>query len=52
MSVQTQGYFTEENSADVVVSQIADTTEPRLAQVIEAVTRHLHAAMAHRALWF
>lgn len=45
MSVKTQGYFTEENSADVVVSQIADTTEPRLAQVIEAVTRHLHAAV-------
>ncbi|MEL7116689.1 MAG: intradiol ring-cleavage dioxygenase [Pseudomonadota bacterium] len=45
MSTQDQGYFTEENSADVVVSQIADTTEPRLAQVIEAITRHLHAAV-------
>ena len=45
MSAQDQGYFTEENSADVVVSQIAETTEPRLAQVIEAVTRHLHAAV-------
>ncbi|NRB05059.1 MAG: intradiol ring-cleavage dioxygenase [Rhodobacteraceae bacterium] len=45
MSQQDQGYFTEENSADVVVSQIADTTEPRLAEVIEAITRHLHAAV-------
>ena len=45
MSAQEQGYFTEKNSADVVVSQIADTTEPRLAKVIEAVTRHLHAAV-------
>lgn len=45
MSIQTLGYFTEENSADVVVSQIADTTEPRLAKVIEAVIRHLHAAV-------
>ncbi|SEW40997.1 catechol 1,2-dioxygenase [Cognatiyoonia koreensis] len=45
MPAQTQGYFTEENSADVVVGQIADTTEPRLAKVIEAVTRHLHAAV-------
>ncbi|MGR3502541.1 intradiol ring-cleavage dioxygenase [Pseudaestuariivita sp.] len=45
MSIQEQGYFTEENSADVVVSQIAATTEPRLAQVIEAITRHLHAAV-------
>jgi protocatechuate 3,4-dioxygenase beta subunit len=45
MSNQEQGYFTEENSADVVVSQIAETTEPRLAEVIEAVTRHLHAAV-------
>lgn len=45
MSAQKHGYFTEENSADVVVSQIAETTEPRLAQVIEAITRHLHAAV-------
>ncbi|MEO0379435.1 MAG: intradiol ring-cleavage dioxygenase [Pseudomonadota bacterium] len=45
MSTQDQGYFTEENSADVVVSQIADTTDPRLAQVIEAITRHMHAAV-------
>lgn len=45
MSANEQGYFTEENSADVVVGQIANTTEPRLAEVIEAITRHLHAAV-------
>jgi protocatechuate 3,4-dioxygenase beta subunit len=45
MNTQEQGYFTEENSADVVISQIAATTEPRLAEVISAITRHLHAAV-------
>jgi protocatechuate 3,4-dioxygenase beta subunit len=45
MTDHGQGYFTEENSADVVVSRIADTTEPRLANVIEVITRHLHAAV-------
>ena len=39
------GYFTEENSAEVVVSRIAPTTEPRLAAVIAAITRHMHAAV-------
>lgn len=45
MNTKEQGYFTEENSADVVVSRISDTTEPRLAEVIAAITRHLHAAV-------
>jgi protocatechuate 3,4-dioxygenase beta subunit len=45
MSTQEQGYFTEENSADVVAGQIAATTEPRLAEVVSAITRHLHAAV-------
>ena len=45
MTDHGQGYFTEENSADVVVSRIADTTEPRLANVIEVIPRHLHAAV-------
>jgi protocatechuate 3,4-dioxygenase beta subunit len=45
MTDHGQGYFTEENSADVVVSRIADTTEPRLANVSEVITRHLHAAV-------
>lgn len=45
MSTQDQGYFTEENSADVVVSKIASTTDPRLAEVMSAIIRHLHAAV-------
>lgn len=45
MADHDQGYFTEENSADVVVSRIADTTEPRMADVIGVITRHLHAAV-------
>lgn len=45
MPKHEQGYFTEENSADVVVSRIAPSTDPRLAEVIAAITRHLHAAV-------
>jgi protocatechuate 3,4-dioxygenase beta subunit len=45
MNTQKQGYFTEENSADVVTGQIAATTEPRLAEVVSAITRHLHAVV-------
>ena len=45
MSTQEQGYFTEENSADVVVSKIAPTTEPRLAAVMSVIIQHLHAAV-------
>ncbi|MEL6582830.1 MAG: intradiol ring-cleavage dioxygenase [Pseudomonadota bacterium] len=45
MTQATTGYFTEENSADVVVARIAETTEPRLAEVVGAITRHLHAAV-------
>ena len=45
MPTHEQGYFTEENSADVVVSRIAPSTDPRLAEVITAITRHLHAAV-------
>lgn len=50
------GYFTEENSADVVVSRNADATDARLAEVMEVVTRHLHAAVKEieptQAEWF
>jgi hypothetical protein len=45
MPTHEQGYFTEENSADVVVSRIAPSADPRLAEVIAAITRHLHAAV-------
>ena len=39
------GYFTEETSADVVIARNAKATDPRLAQVVAAITRHLHAAI-------
>lgn len=45
MSEVNKGYFTEENSADVVISRIANSTEPRLAEVISVITKHLHAAV-------
>ena len=34
MSEANKGYFTEANSADVVISRIADTTDARLASLI------------------
>ncbi|NCT11694.1 MAG: intradiol ring-cleavage dioxygenase [Rhodobacterales bacterium] len=40
-----QGYFTEETSADVVISRNARATDARLAEVMSVITRHLHAAV-------
>jgi hydroxyquinol 1,2-dioxygenase len=40
-----QGYFTEANSADVVISRNAKAEDKRLAEVMEVITRHLHAAV-------
>lgn len=45
MSIREQGYFNEENSADVVISRIAKSTEPRLAEIVGVITHHLHAAI-------
>lgn len=45
MSTDTNGYFTEENSAEVVISKIAPDADPRLAQVMSAIVKHLHAAV-------
>ncbi|MGR3469258.1 MAG: intradiol ring-cleavage dioxygenase [Shimia sp.] len=39
------GYFTEDTSAQVVTARNADATDARLAEVMEAITRHLHAAV-------
>ncbi|MFN4101691.1 MAG: intradiol ring-cleavage dioxygenase [Pararhodobacter sp.] len=36
-------YFTEEGSAETVNARIAPGTDPRLAQVMAALVRHLHA---------
>lgn len=45
MSTQEQGYFTEENSAEVVVSRTAKDAEPRLAEATAIIVKHLHAAI-------
>ena len=45
MSTEMPGYFTEENSADVVISRNADASDKRLAEVMAVITKHLHAAV-------
>ena len=40
-----QGFFTEENSAEVVVSRNARCADPRLKEVMAVLIRHLHAAI-------
>lgn len=37
--------FTEENSAEIVVSQNAGAKDARLKQVMDSITRHLHAVV-------
>lgn len=39
------GYFTEENSADIVAGRNAACQDERLKEVMEVVIRHLHAAV-------
>ena len=39
------GYFTEENSTEVVAGRIADTTDPRFKEIMTVLIRHLHAAV-------
>jgi catechol 1,2-dioxygenase len=39
------GYFTEENSADVVIARNEAAQDARLKEVMEVLTRHLHAAV-------
>ncbi|TIX87478.1 intradiol ring-cleavage dioxygenase [Rhizobium sp. P44RR-XXIV] len=45
MSVQEKGYFTEENSVEVVTGRNANARDARLKQVMEVVTRKLHEAV-------
>ena len=40
-----QGYFTEENSAEVVTGRNRNAKDARLREVMEVITRHLHAAV-------
>ena len=50
------GYFQAERSADVVNARIGETVDPRLREIAEIFTRHLHAAVKEAALtpeeWF
>ena len=38
MTTTEQGYFTEKNSADVVISRNANAKDERLAQIMTAIT--------------
>ncbi len=53
---QSLGYFTEENSAEVVVDRMRDAENPRLREVMEVVIRKLHEAVKEieptREEWF
>lgn len=45
MDSHESGFFTEENSADVVIARNARAKDARLAEVMAVITRHLHAAV-------
>ncbi|KQT02850.1 6-chlorohydroxyquinol-1,2-dioxygenase [Rhizobium sp. Leaf391] len=45
MSAEEKGYFTEENSVEVVTSRNAGAKRERLREVMEVVTRKLHEAV-------
>ena len=45
MEAHEKGFFTEENSVEVVTGRNAKAANPRLAQVMEVVTRKLHEAV-------
>ncbi|MBB3445556.1 intradiol ring-cleavage dioxygenase [Rhizobium sp. BK379] len=45
MGAEENGYFTEENSVDVVISRNAGAKSDRLKQIMEVVTRKLHEAV-------
>lgn len=43
---QVEGsFFTEEGSAEIVNSRMGENADPRLREVLSALTRHLHAAV-------
>jgi hydroxyquinol 1,2-dioxygenase len=45
MNAEENGYFTEENSVDVVISRNAQAKSERLQEIMEVVTRKLHEAV-------
>lgn len=42
---QESGYFTESNSAEVVIGRMGASTDPRLREVMTSLIRHLHAVV-------
>ena len=45
ISKQEPGYFTEENSAEVVISRNAKAKDRRLKEVMEVIVQKLHEAV-------
>ncbi len=45
MGTHEKGYFTEANSAEVVIGSMEKCADPRLKEVMAAIVRHLHAAV-------
>lgn len=45
METHEKGFFTEENSVEVVTGRNANAADPRLKQVMEVITRKLHEAV-------
>jgi hydroxyquinol 1,2-dioxygenase len=45
MEVHEKGFFTEDNSVDVVISRNARAKNERLKQVLATITRKLHEAV-------
>ncbi len=45
MDTHEKGYFTEANSAEVVISRMANCDDARLKEVMAVIVRHLHAAV-------
>ncbi|MEO9904017.1 MAG: intradiol ring-cleavage dioxygenase [Nisaea sp.] len=45
MDTHEQGYFTEENSAEVVISRMDKCEDARLKEIMAVMIRHLHAAI-------
>ncbi|MBT5799077.1 MAG: 6-chlorohydroxyquinol-1,2-dioxygenase, partial [Alphaproteobacteria bacterium] len=45
MAKSKEGYFTEENSIDVVNKRISEKCDPRLKEVMTVIVRKLHEAV-------
>ena len=45
MDAHEKGYFTEADSAEVVIGRMEKCDDPRLKEVVAAIVRHMHAAV-------